>query len=101
MARSLENAVGSSSSELRELHERLVRHLRIPGAIVAGNEESTSLRGFYPTFGEGYYPRSDFTPLWRQPPSRGQERPFGSSSDTSSLSMVDPVRFRDLELRGR
>ncbi len=42
----LENAAVLSSSELCELHDRVVRHLTIPGAIVAGNEEPTSLREF-------------------------------------------------------
>ncbi len=31
---------------LRELHERVVRHLTTPGKIVNGNEEPTSLSGF-------------------------------------------------------
>ncbi len=41
---------GSSggSFELDELHERIVEHLTKPGKIVDGNEEPTSLMGFYP-----------------------------------------------------
>ncbi len=42
----LENAAGLSSSELYELHERVVRHLTMAGAIVNGNEEPTPLREF-------------------------------------------------------
>ena len=39
--------VGSlTTRELRELHERVVRHLKTPGNIVAGNEQATSLLGF-------------------------------------------------------
>jgi len=39
--------VGSpTSSELRELHERVVRHLKTPGKIVDGNEQATSLLEF-------------------------------------------------------
>jgi hypothetical protein len=41
-------AAGSSSSEVRELHERVVRYLARPGRIVDGNEEPTSLFGFCP-----------------------------------------------------
>ncbi len=44
----LENAANLSSSELRELHERVVRYLARPGRIVDGNEEPTSLFGFSP-----------------------------------------------------
>ena len=32
--------------ELRELHERVVRHLETPGKIVDGNEQATSLLKF-------------------------------------------------------
>ena len=39
-------AGGSYLSELRGLHERIVRHLTTPGKIIEGNEEPTSLRGF-------------------------------------------------------
>jgi hypothetical protein len=49
----LDNVGGLSPSELRELHERVVRHLTTPGMIVDGNEEPTSLLGFSPTAGEG------------------------------------------------
>ena len=31
---------------LRELHERVVRHLTTPGRVVDGNEEAVSLRQF-------------------------------------------------------
>lgn len=41
-------AGGSFLSELRKLHERIVRHLTTPGKIIEGNEEPTSLRGFAP-----------------------------------------------------
>lgn len=34
------------SSELSELHERVVRHLTTPGPLVEGNEQSTSLLRF-------------------------------------------------------
>lgn len=44
----LENGADLSSSELRELHERVVRYLARPGRIVDGNEEPTSLFGFSP-----------------------------------------------------
>ena len=49
----LENAAGLSSSELCGLHERVVKHLTMAGAIVDGNEEPTSLREFSLTVGEG------------------------------------------------
>jgi hypothetical protein len=35
-------------SKLRELHERLVRHLTAPAKVVDGNEQATSLLGFSP-----------------------------------------------------
>jgi hypothetical protein len=44
----LGNSGGSSSSELRELHRRIVGHLTRPGKIVAGNEEPVSLQRFSP-----------------------------------------------------
>ena len=42
----LDDLGGLSGSKLRELHERIVRHLTRPGKIVNGNEEPTSLRSF-------------------------------------------------------
>ena len=39
---------GSFLSELRKLHERIVRHLTTPGKIIEGNEEPTLLRGLAP-----------------------------------------------------
>jgi hypothetical protein len=33
------------TSELRELHEHVVRHLTTPGNVVEGNEQATSLLG--------------------------------------------------------
>lgn len=42
----LENASSLPLSGLRELHERIVRHLQQPGPVVSSNEEPTSLRGF-------------------------------------------------------
>jgi hypothetical protein len=39
---------GLPPSKLRELHERLVRHLTTPGKVVDGNEQATSLLGFPP-----------------------------------------------------
>ncbi len=47
-----DNAGSLSPSELRGLHERIVRHLTTPGKIVESNEEPTSLRRFTPTSGE-------------------------------------------------
>lgn len=44
----LENVANLSPSELRELHERILRHLKTPRTFVEGNEEATSLRGFSP-----------------------------------------------------
>ncbi len=41
-----DDAGGLSPSGLRELHERVVRHLTTPGTIVDRNEEPTSLIGF-------------------------------------------------------
>lgn len=49
----LDNVSGLSPSELRELHERVVRHLTTPGMIVDGNEEPASLLGFSPTASDG------------------------------------------------
>jgi len=43
---------GLSESELRELHERVVRRLTSPGPIVDGNEQATSLLGFSPIAGD-------------------------------------------------
>ena len=48
------NAGGSSPSELRKLHECIVRHLTTPGKIIEGNEEPTSLRGFAPYWAAGF-----------------------------------------------
>lgn len=39
---------GLPPSKLRELHERLIRHLTTPGKVVDGNEQATSLLGFSP-----------------------------------------------------
>src|SRR5215210_7105699 len=36
----------SGHSTHADLHERVVEHLTKPGAVVYGNEEATSLRGF-------------------------------------------------------
>jgi hypothetical protein len=49
----LENTAGLSSFKLCELHKRVVRHLTVPGAIVNGNEEPTSLREYSLTIDEG------------------------------------------------
>lgn len=38
----------ASRRNLAELHKRVVSHLIRPGPVVEGNEEPTSLRGFYP-----------------------------------------------------
>jgi len=47
----LGKADGLPPSKLRELHERLVRHLTTPGKVVDGNEQATSLLGFSPQNG--------------------------------------------------
>ena len=44
----LSNSGSWSSSEPRELHERIVGHLTTPCKIVDGNEEPVSLQGFSP-----------------------------------------------------
>ena len=49
----LENTAGLYSFNLCELHKRVVRHLTVPGAIVNGNEEPTSLREYSLTIDEG------------------------------------------------
>jgi hypothetical protein len=41
------------TSELRELHEHVVRHLTAPGKVVQGNEQATSLLGYSPMSGHG------------------------------------------------
>jgi hypothetical protein len=41
-----ENASSLPLSELRDLHERVVRHLITPGNVVKGNEQATSLLGY-------------------------------------------------------
>ena len=38
-----------NASRPSELHERIVEYLTMPGNIVEGNEEATSLYGFFPT----------------------------------------------------
>ena len=47
----LDNAGDLSPSELRDLHERVIKHLTTPGVIMEGNEEATSLQGFSPIVG--------------------------------------------------
>jgi len=49
----LENTASLSSFKLCELHKHVVRHLTVPGAIVNGNEEPTSLREYSLTIDEG------------------------------------------------
>ncbi len=49
----MEGPEGLSEFELRELHERVVRHLTSPGPTVDGNEQATSLLGFSPVTSEG------------------------------------------------
>ncbi len=44
----VDKASGLSRSELRKLHERVVRRLTTPGKIVNGSEQATSLSGFSP-----------------------------------------------------
>ncbi len=44
----IEPSGDGGSSELNELHERIVDHLTTPGPTVDGNEEPTSLMGFSP-----------------------------------------------------
>ncbi len=41
-----DNASSLPLSELRDLHERVVRHLITPGKVVEGNEQATSLLGY-------------------------------------------------------
>lgn len=49
----LGNAGDLSTTELRGLHERMVRYLTTPGKIVESNEQPTSLLRFSPTSGGG------------------------------------------------
>ena len=48
----LDKAGSSPQPKLRELHERLVRHLTTPGKVVDGNEQATSLLSFSPQSGD-------------------------------------------------
>jgi hypothetical protein len=47
----LGKAGGLPPPKLRELHERLVRHLTTPGKVVDGNEQAISLLSFFPQIG--------------------------------------------------
>ncbi len=49
----LDNASGLPPSELHELHEHVVRHLTTPGKVVEGNEQATSLLGYFPVPSDG------------------------------------------------
>jgi hypothetical protein len=49
----LDNASSLPPSELRELHEHVVRHLTTPGKVVEGNEQATSLLGYFPVLSNG------------------------------------------------
>ena len=45
---SLANTTPPSPDELRELHQRVLGHLRSPGRVVDGNELPVSLASFHP-----------------------------------------------------
>ena len=45
---SLASTAPPSPDELRELHQRVLGHLRSPGRVVDGNELPVSLASFYP-----------------------------------------------------
>jgi hypothetical protein len=49
----LYNARGLPLADLHELHEHVLRHLTTPGKVVEGNEQATSLLGYFSAPSDG------------------------------------------------